>query len=220
MHKHANGLPSKIALWGAVGQAKLMGEVISFHGSRIVAVFEDNPDFPPPFPDVPVYNGWDRFLEWVETRDTSDLGFCLGLNRNGRGRLGLHGKLIQLGLRPVTLVHPSAIIAENAEIGEGAQIMAGVIIGPEAKIGKQCIINTRASIDHENVLEDGVEISPGVTLCGMVRVGSCAWIAAGATVLPLVQIGRYATVGAGAVVTKNVPDGTTVVGIPAKPLAR
>jgi len=85
-------------------------------------------------------------------------------------------------------------------------------------IGKQCIVNTKASIDHDNVIENGAEISPGATLCGMVGVGSCAWIAAGATVLPLVKIGADATVGAGAVVNKNVPDATTVVGIPAKPI--
>lgn len=43
-----------------------------------------------------------------------------------------------------------------------------------------------------------------------------AWIGAGATVLPGVSIGKYAIVGAGAIVTKDVPDYSVVVGIPAK----
>jgi sugar O-acyltransferase (sialic acid O-acetyltransferase NeuD family) len=139
---------------------------------------------------------------------------------NGKNQLALHDKLLQLGLQPVTLVHPWAVIASDAEIGERSQIMAGVIVGSKATIGKQCIVNTKASIDRDSVLENGAEISPRVTLCGMARVGSCAWIAAGATVLPLVQIGADATVGAGAVVNKNVPDATTVVGIPANPINR
>jgi acetyltransferase-like isoleucine patch superfamily enzyme len=42
------------------------------------------------------------------------------------------------------------------------------------------------------------------------------WIGAGAIILPGVKIGKMAIVGAGAVVTKDVPDNTTVVGIPAK----
>ncbi len=49
------------------------------------------------------------------------------------------------------------------------------------------------------------------------RVGVNAWIGAGATVLPRITIGHDAIVGAGAVVTEDVPDGTTVVGVPARP---
>jgi len=96
--------------------------------------------------------------------------------------------------------------------------MAGAIIQPEAIIGKSCIINTKASVDHECVLEDGVEIAPGATLCGSIHVGKCAWVASGATVLPFLKIGENSIVGAGAVVTKNVPANQIVVGIPAKKL--
>ncbi len=213
-------IPQRIVLWGAVGQARLIGEVVKVRGSEIVAVFEENERLPTRFPDLPLFRNWQQFDDWAKEREISELGFSLGLNMNGKGRLALHDKLAQLGLQPVTLVHPSAVIASDAEIGEGSQIMAGVVVGPEARIGKQCIVNTNASIDHDNVLEDGAEISPGATLCGMVTVGSCAWIAAGATVLPLVQIGADATVGAGAVVNKSVPHATTVVGIPAKSINR
>jgi acetyltransferase-like isoleucine patch superfamily enzyme len=96
--------------------------------------------------------------------------------------------------------------------------MAGSVIAPEVEIGQDCIVNTNATVDHESFLESGVEISPGATLCGLVRVGVNGWVGAGATVLPRIQIGSDATVGAGAVVTKNVERGQTVVGIPAKPL--
>lgn len=48
-------------------------------------------------------------------------------------------------------------MAANAVIGVGSQILAGAIIAPEARLDRHCIINTRASVDHECVLEDGVE---------------------------------------------------------------
>jgi sugar O-acyltransferase (sialic acid O-acetyltransferase NeuD family) len=210
-------LPEEIIIWGAFGQVLLTRDAIELNGSRVIAVFADNEIHKALFQDVPLYFGWDGFESWIQGKDPARIGFCLSINMNGKGRLAYHEKLMARGLNPVTLIHPSAVIAKDAEIGEGSQIMAGVVIGPKARIGKQCIVNVRAGIDHETVLEEGVEISPGATLCGLIRVGTCSWIAAGATVLPMVRIGENAVVGAGSVVNRDVPAGTTVVGIPAKP---
>jgi acetyltransferase-like isoleucine patch superfamily enzyme len=52
-------------------------------------------------------------------------------------------------------------------------------------------------------------------LAGNVYVGECTHIGIGASVLPGIRIGKNCIVGAGAVVTKDVADGTTVVGVPA-----
>jgi acetyltransferase-like isoleucine patch superfamily enzyme len=94
--------------------------------------------------------------------------------------------------------------------------LAGAIVAEEAVLGRQCIINTRASVDHECILEDGVELAPAATFCGLVHAERHAWICAGATVLPRIRIGQDAIVGAGAVVTQDVPAGQTVVGVPAR----
>jgi len=210
-------LPEEVVIWGALGQVLLTRDVIELNGSKVIAVFAEDDKHKAPFPDVPLYFGWEQFESWIRDKDPSRIGFSLSINMDGRKRLAYHEKLTAKGLKPVTLIHPSAVIAGDAQIGEGSQIMAGVVIGPRARIGKQCIVNTRAGIDHETVLEDGAEISPGATLCGLIRVGTCSWIAAGATVLPMVRIGENAVVGAGSVVNKDVPAGTTVVGIPARP---
>jgi sugar O-acyltransferase (sialic acid O-acetyltransferase NeuD family) len=135
-------------------------------------------------------------------------------------RIRLHERLSGLGLQPVTIAHASAVIASNATIGSGCQIMAGAIVMPEARLGRQCIINTKASVDHEDVLDDGVEVAPGGTLCGLVTVGVNGWICAGATVLPRIRIGADAVIGAGAVVIRDVPPGVTIVGAPARRILR
>jgi acetyltransferase EpsM len=83
-------------------------------------------------------------------------------------------------------------------------------------IGRHCIINTSASIDHDCVIEDFVHISPNATLSGNVRVGEGTHIGAGATIIQGITVGKWCTVGAGAVVIRDVPDYATVVGVPAR----
>jgi len=51
-----------------------------------------------------------------------------------------------------------------------------------------------------------------------VRIGAAAEIGSGAVILPGVSVGARARVGAGAVVTRDVPEESTVVGVPARQL--
>ena len=211
-----NQLPPKIILWGGTGQAKVVRPIIERNNARVVAVFDDTPGLASPFPDVPIYLGA-TFEQWVAEHGAHDVGFCIAIgNPHGRVRLRLHDKLVTAGLLPTTIAHHTACIETNAVIGEGSQLMAGAFVGAEARIGRQCIINSNASVDHEDVLEDGVEVAPGATLCGLVHVEINGWICAGATVLPRIRIGADAIVGAGSVVNRHVEAGTVVVGVPAR----
>jgi sugar O-acyltransferase (sialic acid O-acetyltransferase NeuD family) len=215
---HINRLPPRVILWGGTGQAKVVRPIIERFGAKVVAVFDDTPGLKSPFADVPIYPGKAGFDAWRGEHDATGVGFCIAIgNPHGRVRIRLHDELVALGLVPTTIAHPSAVIEPNAEIGEGSQLMAGAIVGAEARLGRQCIINTKASVDHEDVLADGVELAPGATLCGLVEIGIAGWICTGATVLPRVRIGADAIVGAGAVVRHHVPDGAVVIGVPAIP---
>lgn len=213
-----NQLPEEIILWGGTGQAKVIRPIIEYFGSRVVAVIDDTPGLSSPFSDVEAFSGLGAFERWVAGRvNRGRTGFCVTIgNPHGRVRLKLHNLLVQAGLVSVSLSHPTAWIAKNAYIGEGAQIMAGAIIEAEARLGRQCIVNTNASVDHEDHLGDGTEVAPGATLCGLVQTGVNVWIGAGAVVLPRRTIGDDSIVGAGAVVVKDVPANVTVMGVPAR----
>jgi|ERR1051325_2822431 serine O-acetyltransferase len=86
--------------------------------------------------------------------------------------------------KSVFLPHPMGIIVHG-----GAQIGENVVIGHQVTIG-------------------GREVD----ITAVPSIGDGVYIGAGAKILGRVRIGRGATVGANAVVTKDVPDGATVVG--------
>ena len=113
-------------------------------------------------------------------------------------------------------IHPSAIIDKTVTIDEGSVVMAGSILNIGSRVGKHCIINTAASIDHDCEIADFAHISPNATLCGNVSVDEGAQIGAGAVINPNITIGKWSIVGAGAVIIKDVPDGATVVGNPGR----
>jgi len=116
----------------------------------------------------------------------------------------------------VALVHPSAVIASSVSIGKGTAVMAGAVINACASVGEHCIINTGAIVEHDNIIDDYAHISPGATLGGTVHVGTLTHIGVGATVKNNVDICDNCVIGAGAVVVKNICEGGTYVGVPAR----
>lgn len=119
-----------------------------------------------------------------------------------------------------TVIHASAVIAPDVPIEDGVQVMAGVVVQPGSRFGVNVIINTGARVDHDCSIDAHAHIAPGVTLSGNVHVGNGAHIGTGASVIQGVEVGAAAIVGAGAVVVDDVPAGVTVVGVPAKSVAK
>ncbi len=119
-----------------------------------------------------------------------------------------------------TLVHPRAYVAGHTHIGVGSVIFAGAIIQPGSMVGAHVILNTHSSVDHDCVLGDFAHIGPGAHLAGTVVLGAGVFVGLGGGVIPGQTIGEWATVGASSVVINNVEPGTTVVGIPARPVNR
>ena len=96
--------------------------------------------------------------------------------------------------------------------------MANACINSSARIGKHCIINTGAIIEHDNIIENFVHISPNSALGGTVRIGENTHIGIGSVVKNNITICKNCTVGAGAVVVKNIEKEGTYIGVPAKKL--
>lgn len=129
------------------------------------------------------------------------------------------------GATPLEIRAPIAELIEPSHIGEGAILCAFSIVGPNARIGRFLHLNFYSYIAHDCTIGDFVTFAPNVQCSGNVIIEDHAFLGAGAVIRqgtpdrPL-TIGRGAVIGMGAVVTKDVPPNTTMIGNPARPLAR
>jgi len=145
----------------------------------------------------------------------------------GIGAPAIREKLMQkakeLGFESQYFIHQNVEISKWVTVGEGSLICAGNIITTNIAIGEHVHLNLDCTVGHDVIIGDYSTISPGVHISGYVQMGKRVFIGTGANILngtketPLI-IEDDAVVGAGACVTKSVASGTTVVGIPAKPL--
>lgn len=208
----------RYAVWGSAGHAKVLAAMIGELGGRVAVLFDRNPQAKPSVPGATLYSGPGSLEAWLV--NTPDAGTYRGLvaigGTRGRDRADIAAALRAAGLAMPPLVHPRAFVCPTVKIGVGSQILALACAAADARIGEDCILNHRASIDHECVLGEGVHIAPGATLCGCVVVERFAFVGAGAVVLPRLRIGVGALIGAGAVVTSDVPPGAVVAGNPAR----
>jgi len=207
-------LIKNILIWGASGHAKVILGIIK-NNYNIIGFIDKNPDIND-FAGRKVYRNFEEFSKAVNIRE-NDIYFIVAIGGgNGSERIEIHNKLKKNGLKPLSIIHPSAWVDSTAFIEPGAQILAMAAVSSDVVIGKQTIINTNATIDHETIVGDGCHIMPAATITGCVEIGDFCVIGSNSTILPRLTLSPYTIVGAGAVVTKNTDAHTTVLGIPAK----
>lgn len=139
---------------------------------------------------------------------------CVGVN-TGRAEIVTR---FAADTRWGTIVHAAATVSPTATVGLGAVVLAGAVVNTGAVLGDHVIVNTGAIIEHDVCLGPFVHIGPAAALGGGAALGRGSYLGLGARVRDHIQVGVNVTVGMGAAVIAPVPDGTTVVGIPAKPL--
>ena len=159
---------------------------------------------------------------WLEENRGRIDALAIGIGTPAsRLKVGTELSTLLPGMAWPALVHPTVRLdLPSASLGRGVILCAGTIGTVNVVLEDFAMVNLACTLGHECRLGRGVVLNPTVNISGGVRIDDGALVGTGAQVLQYVSIGEGAVVGAGAVVTRDVAPGTTVVGMPAKPLQR
>ena len=140
----------------------------------------------------------------------------------------------------VQIFHPELVnlygcrIGDDTKVGTFVEIQKGAVIGARCKVSSHSFICEGVTLEDEVFIGHGVMFTndkvPRATADGALQteadwtvvptlVCKGASIGSGAAILCGITIGEGAVIGAGAVVTRDVPPGATVAGVPARRLS-
>lgn len=205
----------KVVIIGAGGHAKVIADIIQKSEDIVYGFLDDNLKKG----TIILNNENLKVIGDLNSRFTlpitqPELEFVIAIGDNNRRKEIAETKIPNI--KYYTAIHPSANIALDVSIGEGTVVMANACINASTKIGKHCIINTASVIEHDNLINNYVHISPNATLCGTVKVGECTHVGAGVTIKNNINITDKCIIGAGAIVVNDINEQGTYIGVPAK----
>lgn len=208
----------RIGIFGTSGFAREVGDIAIELNYTPIFIAHNQTEF----------DNWEFTAEVILESDIdrhSDMPFAIGVGENSiRERIA---RRFSEKINFCNLIHPSATFGHvqrhAIENKNGIVICAGARLTNNIDVGNFSIVNLNATIGHDTIIEDFVNIAPGANISGNVHLGSRCWIGTGAVINQgnneeKLHIGHDTTIGSGSVVVKSCEPNAVYVGIPAKRL--
>ena len=201
---------------GTSGHARELGDIACDLGYRVIYVARDQSEL-----EIWDFPG-EVMLESV-VGEHRNIGFAIGIGENA-ARQKVARRFADT-LNFVNLIHPNATFGkrqrEVINARQGVAVCAGVSFTNNILVGDFVVFNRNATIGHDVIVDDFVNVAPGACISGNVHLGARCWIGTGAVVNQgtpdaKLLIGADTIIGSGSVVIKTCEPNATYVGIPAK----
>ena len=166
-------------------------------------------------------NGYPVIGEDKDFQRFQELGFAFAI---GIGQIKSHflrkrifDQLVNLTALLPNIISPYARVSPRSQMGIGNSIMHNVVINANVSVGDNCIINSKALVEHDAIIGSNTHISTGAIINGDVKVGDNCFIGSGAVIANGINICNNVIIGAGAVVVRDIDIQGVFLGNPAMP---
>ena len=159
-----------------------------------------------------------QFAQLKEQNEPIEAIVAVG-NPNSREKMA--DKLMQLGI-PLSnpIVHPWVRLSLSAKLGKGTVVNSFTTISVDAVVGDNVYIQPHCGVGHNVTVGRNCVISAGARIAGCCDIGQNTYIGMMVPVRDRVQIGSNCVISLGSVVQRDIPDGVTAIGNPARPMKR
>ena len=120
----------------------------------------------------------------------------------------------------INLFHPTALIAPQAKLNNGIFCFANAVISVGAQVDDFVTLNVGAVVGHDAVIGRGCTLSPYSVVNGKARLERGVFIGTHGSIIPKQVAHEGSCIGAGSVAVGAVSAGITVMGVPARPVAK
>jgi sugar O-acyltransferase (sialic acid O-acetyltransferase NeuD family) len=141
--------------------------------------------------------------------------FVIAVGEPSARRL-LAERLKDYGYTLATLVDDTALVRDAAILSPGCIISAGAIISSNVRLEENCYVQGQAIVGHGAYVKRDTVICPKATVGGNAIVGEQCFLGLHSSVLQGIKIGDQAIVAMGSMVFRDVENGATVAGNPAR----
>jgi sugar O-acyltransferase (sialic acid O-acetyltransferase NeuD family) len=194
----------KIILIGAGGHAKSCINLIkSSTKYNIIGLIEENTS--KNILECEILGGKEN-LSYLKKRGIKYCGIAVGQIQSPKLRIRYYNFAKKIGFHIPKIISISSECSEYSKINEGTYVFDNTYIGPDASIGRNCIINTGSIIEHDSKVGDNCHISTGAILNGSVIIKKNTFIGSRVCIKQGVVIGENCVIGMGLVVKKDVPN--------------